>query len=113
MEKGAGLLAAGCWFPQQQGLAWLHCEEAPLGKVAGKEDRRWLFQSLPFSEVVVAVNTREPLVLEVGEGRGALGLHPSSGRECQERPVGSELIVYMWTPRLGGGAVRGGGPTFP
>lgn len=95
MEKGAGLLAAGCWFPQQQGLAWLHCEEAPLGKVVGKEDRRWLFQGLPFSEVVVAVNTRELLVLEVWEGRGALG------RECQERPVGSELIVYTWTPDLG------------
>lgn len=101
MEKGAGLLAAGCWFPQQQGLAWLHCEEAPLGKVAGKEDKRWLFQGLPFSEVVVAVNTREPLVLEGGREGALWDLTLSSGRECQERPVGSELIVYMWTPVLG------------
>lgn len=95
---GSWLQVVGCWFPQQQGLAWLHCEEAPLGKVVGKEDRRWLFQGLSFSEVVVAVNAGA-LGSRSGGG-GALGPHPSSGRECQERPAGSELIVYMWTPVL-------------
>lgn len=83
MEKGAGLLAAGCWFPQQQGLAWLHCEEAPLGKVAGKEDRRWLFQGLPFSEVVVAVNTREPLVLEAGREGALWDFTPPRGESAR------------------------------
>lgn len=81
MGKGAGLLAAGCRFPQQQGLAWLHCEEAPLGKVVGKEDRRWLFQGLPFSEVVVAVNTG---ALGSRRGEGALwDLTPPLGESAR------------------------------
>lgn len=57
------------WFPQQQGLALLHCEEGlSWEKRWGKEGRSRSFQGLPFPEVVEAVDTLKPLVPE-GEGK--------------------------------------------
>lgn len=93
------------WFPQQQALAWLHCEEAPAGKSRGKEGRRWLFQDLPFSEMV-AVNTQEPWVPGEGEPLGTSA--PPWEEKARERPVGiSELIVYTWKmAAFWGGGVR-------
>jgi hypothetical protein len=63
----------------------------------GKEGRRWLFQGLPFSEVVVAVDTLEPWVPE-GEGKPP----GTSTPPWWIRPLGpvtQELPVYTWGRR--------------